>query len=759
MNYYPAHCVAAIRITGLIRHETTPALFDLMSTRMIKCAASLAPSEFIGWQMNVPVRGLLELSVFGSGTLRTDDLKWVLEKVAEAKPAAAGPKELPARFLYELYLPAAQEQPARAIGFGTQLGAASEAAVWPAYYPDLFSEVVNALRDEGAVFRAVIANADADAQAKCRAVLTKTWRNTGSDPVRYLGHGVRTAYLLALPAQPSIRLITVLHEAVPGSALRCLGQTDDPAVRALWDDPLRCARVLPDTAASIMMMEPLKYNAELAGIRYCEAPTKPIPAGHKNPADKRAVTVGRAVDAGGSRRSISIGALDLRRHWQIIGQTGTGKSSLLANTVVDAIKKGYGLTLLDPHGNTIDVIERALPAEYADRVRVVRLGDAENPVPLNIWSCENPTPETEEKTISDVCELFGSIFDPKNEGIVGPRYERWLSTFLNASLTFLGKHASLESVTVLSQSQDNMLKLYKAIQAENPQIAGIIREEYGQDKSSDFRNMLNWLLCKFQRIVSVEQLRKTLGAGGNALDLAHTIDTNTVTLIDLASPVIGSHAARIAGTFLLMQLWNAVTARGRRDLTHLCIVDEASLFTCNPMPRMLAEGRKFGLSMILCHQHTGQLTAQIRDALEANSANLSAFRLSVRDAAAAAPRFEDPGIPPLLSRLDAFNAITTLSVGGVQTRPFTLQIARPRQLNDGEHTANAIERRSIAQLSCAHSDIRALTAAEIQRMLDDPYAYQRWRSSSTAEAEEEEEDIPDFLARWTLKEEDLEYAG
>ena len=63
------------------------------------------------------------------------------------------------------------------------------------------------------------------------------------------------------------------------------------------------------------------------------------------------------------------------------------------------------------------------------------------------------------------------------------------------------------------------------------------------------------------------------------------------------------------------------------------VVDEASLFQTNPVPRMLAEGRKFGISMVLCHQHTGQLTRDVCDALEANAANLTAFRLSPKDAA------------------------------------------------------------------------------------------------------------------------------
>ena len=295
--------------------------------------------------------------------------------------------------------------------------------------------------------------------------------------------------------------------------------------------------------------------------------------------------------------------------------------------ILSAVKQGHGLTFFDPHGSTIDVVLRTIPEEYAHKIRVVRIGDADNPVPLNIWDSDDPNQE--ERNISDLCELFGDLFNPPGEVFVGPRYERWLSTFAKASIAFLGRRASLESIAVISQSQDNMLKVSKAIISRYPELVETIKQEYGLDKSSDFHNTLSWYLCKFQRLTSVEQLRKTLGAGANALDFQNSIDTDCVTLIDLASPEIGTHAARIVGTLLLMKLWNAAMARAERDKTHIVVVDEASLFQTNPMPRMLAEARKFGVSMILCHQHTGQLSNEIRDALEANSANFSAFRLSV----------------------------------------------------------------------------------------------------------------------------------
>lgn len=187
------------------------------------------------------------------------------------------------------------------------------------------------------------------------------------------------------------------------------------------------------------------------------------------------------------------------------------------------------------------------------------------------------------------------------------------------------------------------------------------------NSTNEFNQIIGWFISKFQRLISVEQLRNTLGAGANALDFDLSIETDTVTHIDLALPVIGTNAARVVGTLLLMQLWSAVLGRKNRNDTHIVVVDEAQLFQTNPLPQMLAEGRKFGAALILAHQHNGQLSYDLRESLSANSANFSAFRLSVKDAYEVVDRFDDPAVQKDLSRQNAFQALTTLSIDGRQT--------------------------------------------------------------------------------------------
>ncbi len=716
---FPAGTAAAVNFKELFITEGKIPLSDKLSSRLVRCASLLKPDGFAGWQMYIPAKGIVNLSVFGSDEFTEDDLTWIAEKLGKPRKKPSTFKSCAAfNKLYELYLPSAQYTSGPEIGFGAVHNDNPSQNDWdfPMSFSAQFEELVQAIHLTGGAMRITAGSSDQAERQSCRRSMEKFYPYSEPKMSAYLGTPVRVRVLLRLGDTPSIRLRTILNEAVSEAKIRFLGDMSEPEIAEIWDFPLKNAPVLPDFAARIMMYEPV-VNRPVTGIKTCQQSTRKIPVNHKNTKSPRAITIGKAVDITGVSRKITIGETDLKRHYQIIGQTGTGKSTILASIILNAIEQGYGLTFFDPHGTTINTVLQSVPEKYAKKIRVVRVGDADNPVPMNIWDSDDPAKE--ERNIADLCELFGDIFNPPGEYlVVGPRYERWLSTFAKASIAFLGRQASLESIAIISQSQDNMLKVSKAICNKYPELVEIIKNEYGLNKSNDFHDTLNWLLSKFQRFTSVEQLRKTLGAGANALDFPGTIDTDTVTLIDLGSPVIGTTPARLVGTVLLMKLWNAVRMRNNTDLTHLLIIDEASLFQTNPMPRMLAESRKFGLSLVLSHQNTSQLTENIRDALESNSANLSAFRLSPKDAAMASYRFDHDNICTILSRLDAFNAVTTISVDGKQTPPFTLETIPTKINKNSSKIADMIEKESIRTLVEPYRSKRALTSAEILQRLD-----------------------------------------
>lgn len=760
MVHFPTGTKSAMEMKKLLKQDKQLTLAERLSTRLAKSAAHLPQESFLGWQLDAPRAGRVAMNLFAGEGVCREDLEWSCEKIAKAgdrADCAAGTGGCEGE-LYELRLEAGTCT--TQVGFiSTNKLESSGNMHWPLYYFSQTAELVAALWQVGGTLRVCVGRADDESIRSCKAAVPKGWpaRNPMSAE-DYVGTPVRARALLRLDTAPTLRLRSILSEASTGFTLVRLGGMEEDRCAELWESPLSGAPTLPYIAASILMLEPVYTGEDIDGVMVCEPPAKPIAATHDNTEQPGAFCVGYAMDSANTTREITIGETDIKRHWQIIGQTGTGKSTLLATSILSAIKQGYGLTFFDPHGTTIETILHSVPKRYMKRIRVVHVGDEANPVPLSMWSSGDPVKE--EKTISQLRELFIDIFDPRNQGFAGPRWERWFTVFSKASLAFLGKYASFLSMVLLSQSVVSMRKLHDAIIDDYPALAETIANEYGKSKEGEFAELINWCVCKMQRFTDIPQLRYTLGAPDNALDFQKAVDEDTVTLIDLASPVIGKNGARIIGTLALMQLWQALLARRDKSRTHLVFIDEAQLFQTNPLPYMLAEGRKFGVGIILAHQHCGQLHQEILDALEANSANFTAFRLSAKDAFTAAQRLDDPKFATHLCRIDAFNAVTTLSVDGVQTTPFTLKVEKVPELADGEEIAQWIEAKSISTLVEPYRYRAALTEDEIARMVENPGLRPR-RDVETTPPEEPvfseplDAKKPDWLRRWQAEEDGL----
>src|SRR5215813_13224687 len=74
---------------------------------------------------------------------------------------------------------------------------------------------------------------------------------------------------------------------------------------------------------------------------------------------------------------------DRRAHMYIIGKTGTGKSTLLETLIRQDIENGEGLALLDPHGDLVEKVLRAVPEKRKGDLIYFNLPDGANPLGFN----------------------------------------------------------------------------------------------------------------------------------------------------------------------------------------------------------------------------------------------------------------------------------------------------------------------------------------------------------------------------------------
>jgi hypothetical protein len=758
----PGNAKIGVKWNNIIRQVEPLSLPLRMSSRMVQIAANIPNDEWLGWQMQVPTKGTVEFKAFGTSSIKKSDLEWIAEETADVEEV---PNDIICEddgvyddwTLFEVSLAISEKDSEKVIGFSNdnmtnKIERTKPDMIkflsWPLSFSTQFGELVEALRIEGAAFRFAVGKASFEEQRECVKHTRATWSSTQFGVSDYMGQPVRAKLLLLLPHDPTARIRAIVGECVSGATIKKLGMLSNEIIRSNWECPISSPIVLPDFAARIMSFEPIVGSDPVIGVEARDPEAKLYPARHKDSISPNVITIGTATGISGLGRNITISDIDLQRHWQVIGQTGTGKSTLLATAIKAAIETGHGLTFFDPHGSTIDTVLHTIPEKYAGRIRVVHIGDLENPVPINMWETDDPL--VAEKTISDMCLLFSDLFDPNHEGTVGPRWERWFSLFSFAAIALLGKKASFETIMTLSRDKINMNKLSNALRNKYPAVSQAIRTEFANNSSSDFADLISWCVSKFQRLTSIEQLRNTLGAGANALDFDEFIDSDTVTLIDLSSPTIGTQAARVCGTLLLMQLWSAILQRKNRNDTHVVVIDEAHLFQTNPLPQMLAESRKFGIGMILAHQHNNQLSVEVREALSANSANFSAFRLSVRDAYEVGDRFDEEHVVKDLSRLNAFNAFTTLSIDGKQTPTFTLKISKSEVQKESEAIAQSIEERSRRTLVDPYRNDKPISDEDLLKILSEEERAAAFDMSNNNAGKS------DFLKSWSEKKAQLD---
>src|SRR5438128_4456679 len=72
-----------------------------------------------------------------------------------------------------------------------------------------------------------------------------------------------------------------------------------------------------------------------------------------------------------------------RRHLYVVGQTGTGKSTLLLNLIRQDLIAGEGVALLDPHGDLAEAVVLHVPRVRARDLVYLNPADTERPIGFN----------------------------------------------------------------------------------------------------------------------------------------------------------------------------------------------------------------------------------------------------------------------------------------------------------------------------------------------------------------------------------------
>ena len=362
---------------------------------------------------------------------------------------------------------------------------------------------------------------------------------------------------------------------------------------------------------------------------------------------------------------------DARHHIYIIGKTGSGKTTLIRNMILQHIARGDGVGLLDPHGDLADEVLNHIPPARAGHLVYFNPGDIDFPVGLNVLA--DVPPDERHLVASGVVSAFKGIWRDS----WGPRLEYILYNAVAALLDCQG--ATLLGVNRLLVDQRFREKVLRHV--ADPFIRAFWAEEYEGYDERFRREAIAPIQNKLGQFLMSPVVRNIVGQIKSRVNFPSIMDGGRLFVANLSKGKIGEDKANLLGSLLTTQFQLAAMARAtrpedeRRDF-HL-FIDEFQNFSTDSFASILAEARKYRLCLVLSHQYIDQLTLPVRQAVFGNVGTIVSFRVGYADAEILEKEFSRALRAGELADLEQYEAVVKLLENGTNPTPFRAKMLPP----------------------------------------------------------------------------------
>ncbi len=333
----------------------------------------------------------------------------------------------------------------------------------------------------------------------------------------------------------------------------------------------------------------------------------------------------------GQTVEVSLSADHRTRHCYVLGGSGTGKSTLLLNMMIQDIHAGNGFAVLDPHGDLVDRLLENIPKDRLQDVVLFDPADEQFPIAFNFLQANSEL----EKTLlsSDLVSVFKRLSSAWGD--------QMNSVLANAILAFL------ESSKGGTLSDMRRFLIEPAFRAQflstvnDPEILYFWQREFPLLRG----NPQAPLLTRLDTFLRPKLIRHLVCQPGNKLDFARMMDSGKIFLGKLAQGAIGEENSYLLGTMLVAKIHQAALSRQQTSALfrrHFYLyIDEFHNFVTPSMAQILSGVRKFHLGLVLAHQELRQLgrDSEVAASVLSNPFTRICFRLGDADAAKLASGF------------------------------------------------------------------------------------------------------------------------
>ncbi|MBT4894863.1 TraM recognition domain-containing protein [bacterium] len=387
-----------------------------------------------------------------------------------------------------------------------------------------------------------------------------------------------------------------------------------------------------------------------------------------------------------SETEVHITREDRLRHFYTIGQTGTGKSTLLKNMAVQDIINGDGVCVIDPHGVDINDILGAVPEHRMKDVIYFDPGYTERPMALNMLEYDERFPEQKTFVVNEMFSIFQKLYGDTPESM-GPMFEQY---FRNATLLVIEDPASgntlLDVSRVLVDEEFRNMKLSKCGNPIVVQFWREIAEKAGGESS--LANIVPYITNKFDVFLANDIMRPIIGQSKSSFNFREIMDGKKILLVNLAKGRLGDINAHLIGLILVGKILMAALSRvddiqqgGQNAPDFYLHLDEFQNITTDSISTILSEARKYKLGLSIAHQFIAQLDDKIKNAVFGNVGSVCAFRVGADDAEYLKNQFEPVFTANDLMNIDNRNAYLKMLVDGRPVKPFSIETLPPAQSN------------------------------------------------------------------------------
>jgi hypothetical protein len=404
-------------------------------------------------------------------------------------------------------------------------------------------------------------------------------------------------------------------------------------------------------------------------LKQAKAGTAPAPSGMPD----SGILLGENIHQN-TKQDIYMIPEDRLRHMYVIGQTGTGKSVMLKNMIIQDMKNGEGVCFIDPHGSDVEAVLACVPPERYEDVIYFDPAYTDRPMALNMLEFDQSRPDQKTFVVNELFSIFKKLFSNSPESM-GPAFEQYFRN--SAMLVMEHPESGCTLVDISRVLSDKKYRDFKLAHCKNPLVAQFWANAEKTTGDQGIANYVPYITNKFDVFLSNEIMRPIISQEKSSFNFRDLMDNKKILLVNLSKGRLGDMNANLIGLILVGKILMAALSRadiiGRQEFPPFYLyIDEFHNITSDSIATILSEARKYKLGLTIANQYIKQIDEGIRDAVFGNVGSMAVFRVSVDDAEYLVKQFEPVFTAKDIMNVDNLNAYMKILSQGKPVRPFSL---------------------------------------------------------------------------------------